>query len=713
MIIQEGKTYHLQGKNISYVMMENQEGDLLNFHFGRKIAAGDYAARPQLWAEAYPKLTNTVYLRSYPQEYPSFGHNDTRMPAYQVCNSFGNRISRLKVKCAEIHSGKLMQVEGMPSLFGGGDTLELVLEDAAIGLEVHLYYGVFDDYDVIARHAVICNKSNEKMTLCSAYSANVDLPEAQYDLICFAGEWGRELAMERTHLRRGMRTEVADNTGRGSRECGPFTMVATADADEDRGEVYGFSLIYSGNHSTRVQVDVSGKMRIQQGISPESFAWELQPGECFYTPQSVICYSNCGFGEMSRQYHKVYRSHLMRSTWADKARPVVCNNWEATYFDFNEEKILALASKAKSVGVDLFVLDDGWFGQRNSAQSGLGDWVVNRQKLPSGIEGLAEKLHEMGMQFGLWFEPEMVSPDSQLYRSHPDWVVSVPQMEPVQRRWQLVLDLTKPQVREYIVNAVAAVLNCGKIAYVKWDMNRDVFDVPESGFYHRYVLGYYAVVKRLTEMFPQVLFEGCSSGGGRFDPGVLAYMPQIWTSDNSDAVSRLKIQYSTSMCYPLSAISNHVSAVPNHQVGRITSLKTRADVAYAGVFGYELDLTKLGEDELEQIREQITFAKRIQALIFRGDLYRLRSPYETNECAWSVVSEEKDRVFLMTCRILSVIREQYFEPKVKLMGLDPDGEYENVTTGERYSGSLLMHRGLTVRYPLEDFATCTMEFKKV
>jgi len=713
MIIQKGKTVHLLGKNVSYVLMENQEGDLLNFHFGPKIAIEDYAAEPRLWAEAYPKLTNTVYLRSYPQEYPSFGHNDTRIPAYQVRNSFGNLISRLKVKSCEIHHGKVVETEGMPSLFGQGDTLQMVLEDAAVGLEVHLYYVVFDGYDVIARHAVIINRSKENMTLRSAYSANLDLPEEQYELISYAGEWGRELAMERTALHRGTRTEVADNTGRGSRECGPFSMVATAGANETQGEVYGFSLIYSGNHSTRVQVDISGKVRIQQGISPESFSWQLQPGECFHTPQSVLCYSCHGFGELSRQYHNLYRNHLIRSKWANKARPVVCNNWEATYFDFNEEKILELARKAKSVGIDLFVLDDGWFGKRDNAQSSLGDWVVNRQKLPSGVDGLAKKINDLGMQFGLWVEPEMVSPDSELFRAHPDWTIRVPRREPVQRRWQLVLDITRPEVCEYIVRSVAEILSCGKISYVKWDMNRDILDVPEEGFYHRYVLGYYRIVRRMTQMFPDILFEGCASGGGRFDPGVLAYMPQIWTSDNTDAISRLKIQYSTSMCYPLSAISNHVSAVPNHQVGRITNLKTRADVAYAGVFGYELDFTKMNEDELEQLRRQTEFAKNIQQLIFTGDFYRLRSPYETNECAWSVVSKDRNHAFLMTCRILSVIREQYFEPKVKLRGLDPEAIYEDVATGDRYSGSLLMNRGLTIRYPLEDFATCTMEFKRV
>ena len=715
MIIQNNKTVHLLGKNVSYVLVENDEGDLLNFHFGPKIVAADYAAQPELWEEAYPRLTNTYNLSSYPQEYPAFGHNDTRIPAYQVENKFGNLISKLRVKEYRIHAAAVPEIPQLPCLFGaeGTDTLEVVLEDSAIGLEVSLFYTVFEELDVIARSAVLTNRSDSAMTLNKALSCNLDLPERPYEMIWFPGEWGRERGLQRIRLEKGIRMEAADNAGRGSREVNPFVMVASAGADEEQGQVYGFHLIYSGNHATQVQVSANGKVRIQQGISPESFAWTLRPGESFHTPQSVLCYSDSGFGGISHQYHTLYREHLMRSRWTKKHRPVLLNNWEATYFDFNEEKLLELAQKAKSIGIELFVLDDGWFGKRNNAESSLGDWVVNRKKLPSGIDGLAKKIRDMDMLFGLWFEPEMISPDSELYRNHPDWAIRVPNIEPAQQRWQYVLDLTRQEVRDHVVEAVSTVLDCGDISYVKWDMNRNLYDVPGKGFYHRYTLGYYDIMRRITERFPEVLFEGCASGGGRFDPGVLAYMPQIWTSDNSDAVSRLKIQYATSMCYPLSSMGAHVSAVPNHQVGRLASLKTRADVAYAGVFGYELDITQMAEEELQQMMQQIAFSKHIQPLIHNGRFYRLRSPFEANECAWEVVSEGKNHVFVMACRVLSVIRRQYFEPNVKLKGLDVDAVYEDVATGKQYSGSLLMHRGLSFRYPLEDFATCTLELKKV
>lgn len=717
MIVQTNKTVHLQGKNFSYVLVENEEGDLLNFHYGQKIAVEDYAADPELWEEGAKAYSNTANLSSFPQEYPAYGHGDFRSPAYQLINGFGNPISCLRVKERKIHSGCAVQIPELPSLFGSGqgvDTLEMVLEDAQIGLEVHLFYAVFEEFDAVARHAVLHNQSDKPMTLRKALSANLDLPEDQYHLIHFPGGWANERQLQRTVLGKGVNVEVTDTTGRGSRETNPFVMLVSANADEDHGNVYGMNLVYSSNHTTVAQTDNKGKLRIQQGISPLNFSWNLQPGECFYTPQCVMCFSSQGMGHMSRQYHRLYRKHLIRSEFADQPRPVLINNWEATYFEFNEDKLLKMAKIAKQTGIELFVLDDGWFGKRNSTRSSLGDWYANEEKLPSGIAGLAQKINALGLRFGLWFEPEMVSPDSELYRAHPDWAIAVPNMEPVQQRWQYVLDLSRPEICDYVVDAVGKILNCGHISYVKWDMNRNITDIPSEGYFHRYVLGYYRIVKQLTERFPDILFEGCCSGGGRFDPGVLAYMPQIWTSDNSDAICRLKIQYSTSMCYPLSTMGAHVSAVPNHQVGRVTSLKTRADVACSGVFGYELDITSMTDEELEQMAQQIRYAKHIQPLILSGDLYRLRSPYETNECIWQVLSEKKEQVFVMACRVLAGVgRNSYFEPKVKLKGLDPEAIYEDIATGKRYSGSLLMHRGLPIRYAVEDFASVTVELEKV
>ena len=717
MILQNGKTLHIQTKHASYVIVRNDREDLLNFHFGQKLADWDYAADPGLLLEPHSVLANDTadpYLSFLPQEYPGYGRSDQRQPAFRLTNALGNSVTRMKYQGCRILDGQAVTIPGMPSLRGPADTLEITLVDEAIGLEVLLQYTVFPEYDVIARNAVIRNCAEQAVTLRSVFSACVDLPLGEYDLIHFPGDWAEERSLVRTRLSVGTSTEVSDNTGRGSRWNNPFIMIAKPDADETHGHVYGFNLIYSGNHSSVAERGVKGHLRILQGISGQAFSWELAPGEEFHTPQSVICFSDNGFEGITHRYHDLYRRHLISKKWADAHRPVLLNSWEGCYFDFDEAKLLEMAGKAKQAGIELFVLDDGWFGKRNNTRSSLGDWVVHKGKLPEGMDSLVSKINAMGLDFGLWFEPEMVSPDSDLYRAHPDWVVRVPQYDPVAYRYQYVLDLSRREVRDYIVEAVGRVLRSANIVYVKWDMNRIVCDVPGDGYYHRYCLGYYDIMQRLTEGFPHILFEGCCSGGGRFDPGVLAYMPQIWTSDNTDAVCRLKIQYSTSMCYPLSTMGAHVSAVPNHQTGRITSLKTRADVAYTGMFGYELDVTNMAEDELSQIAAQTAFARRIQPLMRQGRFYRLRSPFETNECIWQVVSEGKDHVFFMACRVLTgIVRNRHYEPKVQLRGLDPEAVYEDTATGRRYSGSLLMHRGITVEYASEDFTTVTMELKKL
>ena len=717
MILQNGKTIHIQTKNTSYVIIRNEEEDLLNFHFGQKIADWDYSADPQLLLEPMPVLgsdANHPYLGYQPQEYACYGRTDQRNPAFRLTNVFGNCVTHPKYKSCRILEGQAIQIPGTPSLRGPADTLQITLADKAIGLEVILQYVVFAELDVIARNAVIRNLADRSVNLHSVFSACMDLPLGEYDLIHFPGDWAEERNMVRTRLGMGTATEVADNTGRGSRWNNPFIMVATPDADETHGHVYGFNLIYSGAHRSVAEKNAKGQLRILQGISDQAFAWELAPNEEFHTPQSVICFSNNGFEGITHRYHDLYRRHLIKQKWVDKQRPVLLNSWEGCYFDFDEDKLLAMAAKAKQAGIELFVLDDGWFGKRDSTRSSLGDWVVHKGKLPNGIDGLVNKINALGMDFGLWFEPEMVSPDSNLYRAHPDWIVRVPQLEPIQYRYQYVLDLSRNEVRDHVVQAVSQVLRSANIVYVKWDMNRIVCDVPGDGYHHRYCLGYYDIMRRLTEEFPNILFEGCCSGGGRFDPGVLAYMPQIWTSDNTDAICRLKIQYSTSMCYPLSTMGAHVSAVPNHQTGRITSLKTRGDVAYTGMFGFELDITNMSEEELAQVSRQAEFAKHIQPLMRNGRFHRLRNPYETNECIWQVVSEEKDHVFFMACRVLTgIVRNRHYEPKVQLRGLDPEAIYEDVATGRRYSGSLLMHRGITVDYAFEDFATVTMELKKV
>lgn len=715
MIIKNNNTFHLQGKNISYIMTLNEIGDLFHHHFGGKMADRDYSVRnenPVYSLISYDE--KEIYLEAQAQEYPAYGYTDLRMPAYTVRHKFGNSVTRMVYKSHEIKEDAVAYVKGMPALFKGdksAQTLEITLWDEAVGLEAVLSYTVFDEYDVILRSTKLVNKSGEKMIVESAYSTNIDFDKADFDLVYFPGAWCREREFIRTSIRLGEKIDISNARGGSGHAMNPFVMICDRNATERNGEVFGFSLIYSGDHSSLVECDQYGNVRVMQGINPHDFEYELKPEEEFYTPQSVMSYSGCGFGGISREMHDVYRNNLCRSKWAKENRPILINNWEGTYFDFNEEKLVSMAKKAKSVGVELFVLDDGWFGKRDDDRSSLGDWFVNEKKLPSGIKGLAEKINEEGLLFGLWFEPEMVNPDSELYRKHPDWAIHVPNMNPALGRFQLMLDLAKPEVCDYIIEAVGSILASANIAYVKWDYNRMMSDRPFKGYNYKYTLGLYRVFDTLTERFPNVLFEGCASGGGRFDPGILAYSPQIWTSDNSDAISRLKIQYSTSMCYPLSAISAHVTASPNHQVGRLTSLKTRAEVAYAGIFGYELDITTMSDEECEEVKKQIEFYNEIKELVRTGDMYRLQSPYDSECCTWQVVSKDKKTTFLFSCRVISY--HNFKDARIHLEGLESNLEYTDTETGITYGGDELMFKGMRPEYEKADFATFVKVYKAI
>lgn len=714
MIIKNNNTFHLQGRNISYIMSVDSFGNLIHIHYGKKLHDKDYGktnTKYVIWA-AYDE--NNITLENTQQEYPSYGHTDLRNPAYTVKNAAGNSISQLKYKDYIIKENYLPEFEGMPSLFIGNksaQTLEITLEDNISGIEVVLSYSVFDDYDVILRNTRINNVSDSTIEIDSAYSANIDISKGNYDLIYFSGGWGREREFCRSEIQQGAKVDISNARG-GSGHCiNPFIMVAEHNADEDNGDVYGFSLIYSGNHSSMIECDQYGNIRVQQGINPFMFKWTLEKGEIFVTPQCVMCYSENGIGGLSRELNDVYRTNLCRSKWADKDRPILINNWEATYFDFDEDKLLSIAKRAKEAGIELFVLDDGWFGKRDDDFSGLGDWTVNYDKLPSGIDGLAKKVNDIGLKFGLWFEPEMVNPDSDLYRAHPDWAISVPNRISSLSHNQLILDLSRYDVCDYIITAVSDVLKSANIEYVKWDMNRPMTDMPYEGYNHKYTLGFYKVMDAITGAFPNILFEGCSGGGGRFDAGVLAYMPQIWTSDNSDAAAHLRIQYATSIGYPVSAISAHVTAVPNHQNGRITSLKMRADTAYAGVFGYELDITKMSDTELAEIKKQVETDKKLRTLIRTGDFYRILSPYETNYCSWEMVSKDKKEVFFYSSKILSVANSQ--DIRIKLKGLDAEAEYVDIETGKIYGGDELMYYGVEPKYDMHDFASYTMMLNRM
>lgn len=713
MIIINDNTFHLQGKNISYIMIVNDNRDLLHYYFGRKLKNRDYAADQEKWSAGWNFGSDGLTLDASPQEYPAYGHVDLRNPAYVIKNTAGNTVSHMKYCGYKLVENAMSEIEGMPSLFMGdkhAQTLEIIMADECINVEIILSYTVFNEYDVILRNTKIINKASSEVIIDTAYSANLDLPKGNYDLINFAGGWARERELCRNSIVQGTKTDISNARGHSGHNANPFIMIAERCATENYGEVYGLSLVYSGNHSSMVECDQFGNTRVQQGINPFQFSWKLKPGEEFCTPQCVLSYSKNGIGGISRELHDVFRSNLCRSKWANKNRPIVINNWEATYFDFDEEKLVDIAKQAAKLGIEMFVLDDGWFGKRNDDKSGLGDWFVNEDKIPSGLNGLSKRINDLGIGFGIWIEPEMVSPDSELYRNHPDWAINVPGRYPTQIRNQFVLDLSRSEVCEYIIKSISNVLSEANIAYVKWDMNRAITDMPYEGYNHKYTLGFYKIMDAITGAFPDILFEGCCSGGGRFDAGVLAYMPQIWTSDNSDAIARLKIQYSTSIGYPVSAISAHVTASPNHLNGRVTSLKTRADVAYAGIFGYELDITEMTPEELDETKEQIKLNKKLRQLMREGDFYRLLSPYETNYCSWEMISKDKSEVFVFACKILATVNTK--DERIKLIGLDENEEYTEAETGKIYGGDELMYYGIKVEYGNSDFSTMIKRFRK-
>lgn len=651
------------------------------------------------------ELEAGIFNEGILNEYPTFANGDLRAPAFHAAYPNGSRTSDLNYSTYRLYDGK-RSLPGLPATYveqdGEAQTLEVDLVDSLTGVTVTLVYTVYNELDAITRHAVIKNGGTGDVCLNTVNSINVPFYDHNFDFYHLDGTWGRERHINSQPLRPGF-TGVDSRRGASSHMHNPFVALARRKAEEESGEVYGFSLVYSGNFSAGVYVDQGGCASVQMGINPFDFSWKLSPNEEFCTPEAVMVYSDGGFGKMSRTYHKLYRTRLCRGKYRDGGRPVLINNWEATYFDFNEEKILAIAEKARDCGVELMVLDDGWFGTRDDDKSALGDWFVNKEKLPDGIDGLARKVVDKGMKFGLWFEPEMVSPNSDLYRAHPDWCIHVDGRPLSMCRSQLVLDLSRQDVCDYIFDCLYNILSTAPISYVKWDMNRNFSEIGSALLAadrqqeqaHRYMLGLYSVLERFVTAFPDVLLEGCSSGGGRFDPGMLYYSPQIWTSDDSDAIERLYIQHGTSLCYPLCTMGAHVSVVPNHQVYRTTPFATRGDVATLGQFGYELDLNKLTDEEIAQVREQITRRKELADVIHSGDLYRLASPFDSNHMAWQINSEDGDTVIYFNCTILG--RPAPYVNYTPLHDLEPNAIYavRGDEEGRRYSGDALMSVGLS------------------
>ncbi|WP_339303966.1 alpha-galactosidase [Paenibacillus sp. FSL H8-0317] len=691
--------FHLQSRVTSYVI-QIIDGYPLLVYWGQRLSEKGNLEK------LVPGLEKTE-LGSMPHEYPQYGTGDFRSPAYQVLLEDGSRITELRFKGYSTGAGK-PALDGLPYVYTEtdheADTLELELEDAYAGITVLLKYCIFRD-GAITRSVHFKNNGHSTIKLLRALSANVDLyGKSHYELLYLAGHWAREAHLQRRPLGPGG-TSLGSKRGMSSHQHNPFAAVVSPGADEDHGEVFAVNLVYSGNFHAEAEVDAFGVVRLGIGLNPFDFGWLLPPGEFFQTPEAVLVYSNEGIGGMSRIYHRLYRNRLCRGVHRDKERPILVNNWEATYFNFTAEKIEAIAETGSHLGIELLVLDDGWFGKRDSDNSSLGDWVEDRRKLPNGLRDLAERIERQGLQFGLWFEPEMISPESDLYRKHPDWCLHVEGRRRTEARWQLVLDLSRPEVRDYLYDALAEIFTNVPVSYVKWDMNRALTEIgsatalPENQqeIAHRYVLGLYDLLNKLTTAFPEILFESCSSGGGRFDPGMLYYMPQTWTSDNTDAVERLKIQYGTSLVYPVSTIGAHVSAVPNHQVHRDTSLKFRGDVAMSGNFGYELDLTKFTDAEKIQVKEQVAMYKEHRSLIQQGDLFRLRSPFQGNETSWMFVSDNRCEAIVFYFRVLA--KPTPAADVLQLKGLDHSYTYE--VTGESghmgsFGGDRLMQAGLII-----------------
>ena len=710
---EQTKTFHLFNDRISYIMNVLPTGHLMQLYCGKKVHDREdfsylieTSARPTttyLSEEWHNKYTFT-HLK---QEYPVYGTTDFRHPAIEIKQNNGSNISNFCYKSHSISSGK-PKLAGLPATYTENDneaqTLRIVLEDELTHVQVELLYTLFAQGGIIARSAKITNNGAETVHLTTAMSLCLDLPDCDYEWLQFSGSWARERHLKIRKLEQGI-TSVESTRGASSHEHNPFIILKRPSTDENKGEAIGFSLVYSGNFLAQAEVDTHDVTRVLIGINPFCFDWKLASGGSFQTPEAVMVYTADGLNDLSQTYHKLYQKRLARGYWRDRPRPILINNWEATYFDFNEDKLVKIAQKAKECGVELFVLDDGWFGKRTSDTAGLGDWVPNTDLLPNGITGLSHRIEELGMKFGLWIEPEMTNMNSDLYRAHPDWILHVPGRHPSECRHQYVLNYSRPEVVDYIYNMLAKILTEGKVSYIKWDMNRYITECysvalpadQQGEVFHRYILGVYSLYERLTTNFPHILFESCASGGARFDPGLLYYAPQGWTSDDSDAMERLKIQYGTSYCYPVSSMGSHVSVIPNHQVYRNTPLHTRANVAYFGTFGYELDLNKLTAEEQEEVKEQIKFMKQYREVIQFGTFYRLNSPFNGNVTSWMVVSEDKKTAIVGWYRVLNGINLPY--SRVQLQGLNSDYCYETVGTQECHFGDELMNIGLIINDP--------------
>lgn len=718
---EKNRLFKLDTSGSSYVIGIYEENYILGLYYGAKIPdmnfKGFYKRMPSAsFSLANPFVGENGFTPdTAPMEYGCNGEADFRISALSIRNANGDSVTDIRYVSHRIFNGK-KPIPGLPSTYANNDeetqTLEIDALDKVTGALVTLVYTVFENCPVMTKSVRVKNSSDKTMKIERVYSACCDFVSMDYDMITLDGRYAKERNVSRRPLAHGVQG-VESKRGVSSHVHNPFAALAKHSATEDSGEVYGFSFVYSGNFSALAECDFNDTTRFIMGINPVGFEWTLEPDDTFCAPEVVCVYTDKGIGEMSRVFHRFYNNNLIRGRYKTEKRPLLINSWEAAYFSFNTDKLLAFADVAKQLGIEMLVMDDGWFGHRDDDRSSLGDWFVNTEKLPGGLKPLIDGIHERGLKFGIWYEPEMISPDSELYRAHPDWIVHVDGREPMVGRHQYVLDVSRADARENIWNQIDGILSSHDIDYVKWDFNRNISDagsalIPaerKGEFFHRFILGTYELLEKLHTKYPDILLEGCSGGGGRFDPGMLYYSPQIWTSDNTDALDRIDIQFGTSMCYPASCQGAHVSASPR------TSYATKGRVAMWGTFGYELDPRKLSEEERETVRQQVSDYHKYYWLHRNGDLYRIISPFEDkHKAAWEFVSPDKSEMLFTLVYIRKESGTMLF---VKFKGLDPEKYYVCENDGEVYSGAFLMNAGLNLTNTAnEDGGSTTLYFKE-
>lgn len=721
------KIFKLDTKNTSYIMgVEDDFGYLLHHYYGKRLIGDEVGYLTRTCEAPFTPVKNPrdklCFLDAAPMEYPTGGIGDFREHCLEIETKGGHKAVEIGYVSHEIYPGK-KALPGLPATFGNEKectSLDITMEDKILGLQVILQYSVFEKEDIITRSVRLVNNGGkeEAIYLTKVLSACLDMDNKSFELLSMHGSWARERRIEYRKIGHG-RQGVFSERGESSHQDHPFIALTTPGITQTKGEVYGMHFVYSGNFEAQCGMDQFDSVRAVMGINPYHFSWKLENGESFQAPEVVLVYSDEGLGRMTRSLHDLYRNHLIRSPYKDHKRPVLINNWEATYFDFNTEKLLAIAKEASSLGIEMLVMDDGWFGNRYDDNRALGDWKVNEEKIQGGLKHLVEEVNKLGMKFGIWFEPEMISPDSDLYREHPDWAIQVPGREPGLCRCQYVLDLTRPEVLEYAWKSLETILRSANIEYVKWDMNRQLSDLGSYGLtadrqgelYHRYVLAVYELQERMLREFPELLLENCSGGGARFDPGMLFYSPQIWCSDDTDAIERLKIQEGTAMIYPLSAMGAHVSDCPNHTVGRVTPFSTRGHVALAGTFGYELDVTKIPQEDRDSIPGQIEMYHKYNDLVRNGDYYRIASFNENKEFdCWQIVAKDQSEILVTFVQVLN--RPNYHSRRLCLQGLEADAMYQEEESGSLYRGDVLMYAGFPMMNPWGDFQSKLVHFTK-